>query len=328
MNATETQFNLPIITGENDAIIDASLMDGIIGQDEACRKLKFFIASHSETTPFPTTLFSGSQGLGKSYMASKIAKALGRELIEINCGAVETTKDFIEEILFNQVMGEGEKTLLLDESHKLSSDITTILLTFLNPNSSNKNHFNYKNWIVEYDFSKINIVFATTDAHKMFRPLLNRCVEVYFHPYSNEELCEILKLYLPRVGLDCDQESLSLACRGRARDAFLLSQNIKRYCFMKETPSLSEKGWKELQEIFDLHEWGLTSQEVRLLNILKDHGSISCRNLAIKMGVNENNVQSEMEIRPRELGLIDSKPSGRIITALGEKYLADIVNYP
>ena len=45
----------------------------VIGQPEACKKLGFFIDSHSEATPFPTMLFSGSQGLGKSYMAKKVA---------------------------------------------------------------------------------------------------------------------------------------------------------------------------------------------------------------------------------------------------------------
>ena len=287
------------------------------------KKLKFFVDSDS-STPIPNLLFTGSQGLGKTFMADKVAKALGRELVEINCSTVETTKNFIEDLLWKRVAGNISKTLLFDESHKLSSEVTTALLILLNPSNDNKNRLLYKDCLVEYDFHKVNSIFATTDAHRMFRPLVDRCVEIYFKLYDNEDLYNILKLYLPEIKLRCNPEDLAYACRGRARDAFLLANNIKRYCMKNNISDFDDNGWKDIKDIFDINSLGINEQEITLLKILKESSPLSCGNIAIKMGVNEDNVSSEIEVRPRELGLIESGTRGRILTQKGMEYLENI----
>jgi Holliday junction DNA helicase RuvB len=320
MKTVSSRYVVPLIKGESDKI-DLSVFRGITGQKEAIKKLKFFVSSHSESTPFPTMLFTGSQGLGKSFMSAKIAEALGRELVEVNCGTIEKAPDFINKILLDRVEGEKGKVLLLDEAHQLSPDITTLLLTLLNPNHSNANVIAYKNWMLEYDFSRITTILATTDAHKIFKPLLNRCVEIYYHLYSNKELFKIVNQYLNGVTISADSTDLAYACRGRARDAFILAQNIQRYCIMEDTNELTEEGWEELRDIFSIHPRGLKTSEIELMKILEASGPMSCGNLAIKMGVNPNNIESELEIRPRELGFIKSSPKGRCLTEEGEAYL-------
>ena len=187
------QYTIPLVIEEQDAneMPDIGVLNTIIGQNEARQKLNFYIESNSPETPIPTLLFTGSQGLGKSYMAAKVAEALGRPLVEVNCGTIKTPEDFVEGVLIGKVAGNQPKTIFLDESHELSSSITTILLTLLNPNNNNKNFLVYKNFKIEYDFSKLNIIMATTDAHKMFRPLLNRCSEIYFNLYDNDEIYNI-----------------------------------------------------------------------------------------------------------------------------------------
>jgi len=322
-NDTVKQFALHLIGNVDACQVNSAVLRDIIGQDDARKKLVFFVDSHSNETPFPTMLFSGSQGLGKTFMAEKISKALGRRLIEVNCTTIETDKQFIEQILLERVIGDKPVTLLLDESHKLSSEVTNLLLSFLNPNSDNANSVNYKHLSIEYDLSKINVIFATTDAHKMFRPLVNRCEEIYFHTYNEDELYKILKLYLWDHTLKANKKDLALACRGRARDAFKLSQHIKRFCSMRDTNQLTKEGWSELKDIFGIYANGLSKQEVQLLKLIKDEGPISCRNLAIKMNVNENNIESEIEIRVKELGFIMSTSRGRCLTDEGEKYLLE-----
>ena len=132
-------FGAPLISGSGITTVDASVFDTMIGQEEARKKLKFYVQSHSPHTPFPTLLFSGSQGLGKTHMAEKVAEALGRDYIEVNCGSVTTARDLIKGVLLNKVAGERPKTILLDEAHRLSSEVTTELLTILNPNKDHTN---------------------------------------------------------------------------------------------------------------------------------------------------------------------------------------------
>ena len=320
MKTMDEQYIVPLVTNDSDNV-DLSVFNGIVGQKEALKKLKFFVGSHSEETPFPTMLFSGSQGLGKSFMSAKIAESLGRELVEVNCGTIEKTDEFIDKVLLDKVAGDNGKIILLDEAHRLSPDITTLLLTLLNPNKTNKNRITYKNWLIEYDFSKISTILATTDAYKIFKPLLNRCEEIYYHLYSNQELFRIVKQYINGIKITADSIDIAYACRGRARDAFVLSQNIQRYCTMYNTNELTQDGWEELKTIFSIHGMGLKTSEVELMRILRNSGPMSCGNLAIKMGVNPSNIESEIEIRARELGFIKSSPKGRCLTGEGETYL-------
>jgi len=317
-------MNIPLIVNDVASPKNIKVFDGIIGQQDVCKKLSFFVKSHSNETPLPTFLFTGSQGLGKSYMAKKVAESMGREFIDINCGTINTSKDFVEKVLRDRVSGAIPKTVLLDEAHKLSTEITTMLLTMLNPNSSNINLLSYEGRTIEYDLSKINTILATTDAYRIFKPLLNRCVEIYFQLYSNEELCRILEFYLPDITLSCDREDLAYACRGRARDAYVLSQNIRRYCSMDSIRVFSDSSWNKVKEIFGIHEWGLTNQEVKLMKEISSSSPISSANLAIKMGVSVANIESELEIRPRELNLLDSTSRGRVLTPKGETYLINV----
>ena len=318
------KYILPLIANEDTGTKDLSILDNVIGQEEARKKLAFFVKSSSKETPMPTLLFTGSHGLAKTFMASKVALALGRELIEVNCGTLTDTKALFEKVLLSSVIGDKPKTILFDEAHKLPYDITTALLTLLNPNKDNKNYLSFRDWIIEYDFTRINVIFATTDAYQMWKPLVNRCEDVYFSLYDNEELYKILNGYLPNVSLECNKEDLSYACRGRGRDAYLISQNIKRYCTMKGTKVLVNKGWKELSGIFGIHSMGLNTQEVTLMKLLQEQSPISCNNIAVRLGVNTNNVEEEIEVRPRELGFIKSTSRGRSLSEEGKQYLKEL----
>jgi Holliday junction DNA helicase RuvB len=168
---------------------------------------------------------------------------------------------------------------------------------------------------------KSNIIFATTDAHMMFKPLLNRCKEIYFNRYNEDELLDILKMYVGDIKLDCDLDTLAEACRGRARDAFSLSQDIIRYCSDLEDRTFIQEHWEELMNILDIHPMGINAQEMLYLKTIAESSPISSKNLAIKMGVNIENIEEELEVRPRELGLIETSSKGRSITEEGLKYL-------
>lgn len=323
---TNTELVIPLVKDDVDGVKDTSVFKSIIGQTEARNKLGFYTQSHCESIPvMETLLFTGSQGLGKSYMAEKCAQAIGRKLITINCSSLDTIDNFIYSVLLGKVAGNEQVTLFFDESHALPNDITDALLTFLAPNPTNKNTYQYKNLTIEYDFRKINTIFATTDVHKMDKALVNRCKQVYFYKYSNEELFDILKMYLPGIELACDKSDVSFACRGRARDAFMLASDINRYCMMMNTNRFGNEGWNYIKRVFGICPLGLHNEEIQLLKTIAGHSPISSGSLAVMMGVNVQNIESEIEVRPRELGFIENGTRGRILTVEGMNYLKKIL---
>lgn len=311
---------IQLITG-NDTPVENFDFDGVVGQSAALAKLRFFIETHDCETPVPTLLFTGSHGLGKTYVAKKMAKSMGRRFVEENCGIITTEKDFIEGVLFNKVLDENPCTLFFDESHKLSSEITTILLSLLNPSSNMKNEISYKNCKIVFDMSKINVIFATTDAYRMFNPLVNRCERIYFDSYNDNELLDMIHMYCPNIRLFCKLKELADACRGRGRDTFQLAQKINRYLKTINSSILDQDGWDRLKNIFEINPMGLNRQEVDMLKIVNSHGSISVANIALAMMINPENVESELEVRPRELGLLQSTSRGRSLTEKGIKYI-------
>ena len=312
--------SIGLIRGDILPPVTSGVFENIVGQDEARSTLDFFVSSHSIATPFPTLLFTGGHGLGKTFFAKLVSKSLGRQYLEINCRNLETPDDFVEIVLKRVFQLNKPTTILLDEAHGLKNSVTDTLLSFTNPVDGNINRFLFQNVNISWDMSLINIVFATTDGYKIFDPLRNRCQEIYFYPYSEDELYRIVTGYLPNIQLQCSRKDLALTCRGRGRDAFVLSENIKRFCGNR-TNVFIQNDLNKLKTRLGVMPMGLKRSEVDLLKIVADHGPISASNLAIKLMVNLNNVEEELEIRLRELGMIDSTNRGRIITEVGKKYL-------
>jgi len=298
----------------------SSYLDNYIGQETVIKKMKFFVQSHSLETPFPTVLLTGSHGLGKTFLAEKLAKSLGRKFIAVNSGMIKKRDDFFKDVI-SQI--HSPTTIFFDESHQLNSEMTTILLTLLNPTADHRNTFSHMGVEFVYDLRFVNLIFATTDAHMMFRPLRNRCYSVYFSPYEQKDLIAILQLYLGYTQLACSHQELSDACRSRARNAYQLAQNIKRYANLNKLNTITTKDWEDIKNIFDIQWRGLTSEEVKLLRIIKDHGPISCSSLALILMVNENNIKSELEVRLKELNLIKNSSKGREITTKGLRYFQE-----
>ena len=72
-------------------------LEGFIGQESAIKKIKFYALSNCDETPFPTLLFSGSHGLGKTFLAEKVANVLKRDFVTVNCGSIKKKDTFINE---------------------------------------------------------------------------------------------------------------------------------------------------------------------------------------------------------------------------------------
>ena len=311
---------LKLITGSNYPIVANTAFDRVIGQEAALKKLRFYIESHSVADPVPTMLFTGSHGLGKTYVAEKVAKSMGRRFVEVNSSLIKDNKQLVEEVLLQHVLGDTPVTLFFDEAHALNSEVTNTLLTLLNSENT-ENSISYKGWNIVHSMVNINTIFATTDAYKIFAPLRNRCERIYFESYEKKDLLAMLAMYCPGAIFMCHQGELSEACRSRGRDTFSLAGKINRHLKREAEKVLTPELWQSLKDVFEIYPRGLNRQEVELLQIIGKNGPISAANIALTMMVNVDNIESEMEVRPRELSLIKSTTRGRVLTDEGQEYV-------
>lgn len=322
------ETKIQIISCNKEPSISNGFVD-VIGQSKVIQKLSFYIQSHCKETPCPTLLFSGSHGLGKTYIAQRVAKSLGRKYVEVNCSNIKTANDLFEKIFVGKVLGDRPVTLLLDESHDLTDEVSNMLLSILNPNTSNINSVVHQGIKYVFDLSLLNVIFATTDAYMMFAPLRNRATNIYFETYGEVDIIKMLKMYVgENIVIECDTTELANACRNRGRDTFLLANNLKRFLNFKPKKNniLTERDWIGFKDLFEIYGLGLNAQEVKLLETIADYGPISASNLALRLMVNENNIKNEMEIRLRELGLIESTTRGRVISTKGRNYFEEYMS--
>lgn len=326
-----------------------TLFTDIVGQEAAKKKLAFYLKSYHATRIMPHLMLCAPKGQGKSTIAKQTARGLleftesgnvalkedgttpkKKSFIEINASTIRSVKQFINSVIIPYVVDKNV-TVFIDEASELSKDVTMSLLTMLNPNPTNKNTFVYDDYACDIDFSKQTFIFATSESHSIFAPLMDRLTRVDLEEYSYNHLAEILRRATPGVEFKDDIAiSVATTLRGNARQAVKRANEIRAYLCGKKEFGAAE--WKDLKNTLSILPLGLSPIELSLLRFMQQNpdGS-SLTNLSAKTGLSRDAVQKDYEIFLQKQGLMEiTTGKGRTITAKGLEYLKslDTLNLP
>ena len=320
-----------------------TLFENIVGQESAKRKLSFYLNSYHSTHIMPNLMLCAPKGQGKSTLAREAAKGLvlfdgdgkvvmkddgvtpkKKTFLEINASTVRTVRQFINSVIVPHVV-DKDVTLFIDEASEISNDVTMSLLTMLNPNSSNKNTFVYDDYACDIDFAKQTFIFATSESHSVFGPLMDRLTRIDLQEYSHSHLAEIMQKSLKDVLFD-DKTLLDVAStlRGNARQAVKRANEILAYLCGKDV--FDKPQWDDMRNILSIMPLGLNSVELNLLYFMQasPNGS-SLTNLAAKTGLSRDAVQKDYETYLQRNSLMEiTAGKGRTITAKGLNYLKEL----
>jgi len=301
----------------------------MIGQDKTKRVLSFYIDAFEKSEILPHLFVVGQRGQGKTMLATQVAKnlrskTLGRvkPMLTINCSTLKNVRQFVEDIALTYIRDQ-HITVFFDEAHEMPESVQTCLLTVLNPNKHNRNTLRFDDYNIEFDFTKVSFIFATTDPQKVITPLKDRCKMVHMEEYGYSDLAKIVEAnsdeitYSPEI-----LEQISSTCRGNARNATLMAKdNITQFAMRHNVHDIGKKEWEELKCVLGILPLGLENTELQVLKVLKERGTCSLTNLSAVTGLSVNAIRSEFELYLLKHGLMEVAQGGRRITAKGDAYL-------
>ena len=309
-----------------------SYFDEMIGQSKTKSVLGFYIDAFEKTEILPHMFIVGQRGQGKTMLATQVAKnlrskTLGRvkPMLTINCSTLKNVRQFIEDIVL-QYVRDQHITLFFDEVHEMPAPIQTCLLTVLNPNKHNLNTLRFEDYNIEFDFTKVSFIFATTDPQRVITPLKDRCRMVHMEEYQYDELGEIVKGN--SEDLEFDDETLrdiASVCRGNARNATLMAKdNILQFARRHNVSFVDMDIWGRIKAVLGILPLGLENTELQILKVLKDRTVCSLTNISAVTGLSSQALRAEFELYPLKHNLMEIAQGGRRLTGHGRDYLTAI----
>ena len=281
----------------------------LIGQSALKSRLQFALETKQAGRPLPHFLFAGAFGNGKTRFIREFAKAVTNsgkagKYIEINSANVKGVSWFVEKVYMPHLQ-DRDTILLLDEAHELPRSVQSWLLTVLNTEKSPIRRVVYDDSEIEFDFSRISIHFATTDANKLGKPLKSRMEVMTFAPYSQDDLKNIIALNAPDVDFqDNILEELVASIRPYPRAAETLAGKVNDFCAIKQRKEFDSADFVNLSKMADIKIHGLDNIEVNILKLLDERGPMTLTEISACMSIPANALRQDHEHHLLKKGLM------------------------
>ena len=319
MPEDEAQANAPV------SLRPTSLAD-FVGQREVCANLKVFIeAAKKRGEALDHVLLFGPPGLGKTTLASIVAKELGVGFRATSAPMISKSGD-LAAILTNL---ERNDVLFIDEIHRLNPAIEEVLYSAMEdfqldliigegPSARS----------VRIDLQPFTLVGATTRSGMLSTPLRERFgIPLRLDFYSPEELKKIVVRGANLLGMPLsDDGALEIAkrSRGTPRVAGRLLRRVRDFGMIADAAQIDNQLADNALRRLNVDKYGLDAFDRRYLNcIVQSYGGgpVGADTLAAALSEERDTIEEVIEPFLLKLGFLQRTPRGRVISDLGCEYL-------
>lgn len=290
-----------------------------IGQPRVKESLAIAIeAARGRGEPLDHTLFHGPPGLGKTTLASLMAREMGVNLKTTSGPVLEKPADLVG-ILTNQREGD---ILFIDEIHRLRPIIEEFLYPAMEDYKVEiRLSEGPKAQTMTMPIEKFTLVGATTRFGLLTAPMRARFGIVQrLNFYEADDLCRIIKRSAEIVGVEISEEGameLSRRSRGTPRVANRILRRVRDYAEVKADGIISADVAARALEMLDVDEYGLDEMDARVLKTLIEQfegGPVGLNSLAVAMGEDAATLEEVYEPFLIQNGFIMRTGRGRVAT--------------
>ncbi|MEK9505286.1 Holliday junction branch migration DNA helicase RuvB [Gaopeijia maritima] len=318
-----TEITTPLSLVEDDQVepsLRPQRLAEFIGQRKVCDALQISVeAALARREPLDHVLFHGPPGLGKTTLASLMARELGVNIKTTSGPVLEKPADLVG-ILTNQREGD---ILFIDEIHRLRP----IIEEFLYPAM--------EDWQVDIRLSdgpraqtmtmkieRFTLIGATTRFGLLTAPMRARFGIVQrLHFYPPDELATIVRRSADILGVDTTQEGaeeLARRARGTPRVANRLLRRVRDYAEVRADGRIDRDVARAALELLDVDEYGLDEMDTRVLRALIETfegGPVGLNSLAVALGEDTATLEEVYEPFLIQEGYLMRTPRGRAATS-------------
>ncbi len=301
-------------------------LDDFVGQRQVCENLKIFIeAAKMRHEALDHVLLFGPPGLGKTTLASIVAKELGVNFKATSAPMISKSGD-LAAILTNL---EANDVLFIDEIHRLNPAIEEVLYSAMEdfqldliigegPSARS----------VKIDLQPFTLVGATTRSGLLSTPLRERFgIPLRLDFYSPDDLEKIVMRGARLLNVPMTRDgAYEIACRSRGtpRVAGRLLRRVRDFGAVAADGEIGEKTADMALQRLNVDKVGLDAFDKRYLTcIAKNYGGgpVGADTLAAALSEERDTIEEVVEPFLLKLGFLQRTPRGRVISDLGCEYL-------
>jgi len=308
---------------EDEAPVESTLrpqrLEEFVGQDRVRDALSIAIeAARGRNEPLDHVLFHGPPGLGKTTLASLMARELGVNFKSTSGPVLEKPADLVG-ILTNQREGD---ILFIDEIHRLRPVIEEFLYPAMEDwrvdiRLADGPHAETMTMAIE----QFTLIGATTRFGLLTAPMRARFGIVQrLNFYPPDELQDIVERSAKVVGVDVTTDGASeiaIRARGTPRVANRLLRRVRDFAEVKADGRIDRRVAMDALEMLDVDEYGLDEMDSRILRTVIETfqgGPVGLGSLAVALGEDEATLEEVYEPFLIQEGFLMRTPRGRVAT--------------